>query len=342
MSTKLKRLNINSALEKFKQNKYYYILPGISTRHLFSNEKVNIFLQEGISHSVRFWGEFELNESTLFITTLPWDHPHETFSSFAKIISETQPIGEKALNCFLICCNSHREFINARKAGFKRAILCNQNVFIDDEIFKIDENEKKIYSLVLNTRPEKWKRPYFAENIKDLAIIKGHNFHPNLYFDLNGLSPSFINENRLSCQEVCSVLNKSHVGGIFSEIEGACYSSSEFILSGLPVISTPCMGGREIYYNSDNHLIVNNPSEVQDALNELMERFKKHPELRNTIRKQHISLSSQMLKTLFAEVNKFMVECDCQISFGEIYKKSYKHKMIVYNHPSLKKLCNLQ
>eukprot|EP00967_Tisochrysis_lutea_P010454 scaffold11991_cov21-Tisochrysis_lutea.AAC.1 len=39
--------------------------------------------------------------------------------------------------------------------------------------------------------------------------------------------------------EVAADIKKSATGGVFSALEGACYASTEILLCGCPVISTP-------------------------------------------------------------------------------------------------------
>ena len=39
------------------------------------------------------------------------------------------------------------------------------------------------------------------------------------------------------------------------EIEGACYASLEYLLYGLPVISTQSVGGRDVYHDDNNSII---------------------------------------------------------------------------------------
>lgn len=47
--------------------------------------------------------------------------------------------------------------------------------------------------------------------------------------------------------QVCAALNRGEVGLALSELEGACWASTEYLLCGLPVVSTPCSGGREVW-----------------------------------------------------------------------------------------------
>jgi len=60
------------------------------------------------------------------------------------------------------------------------------------------------------------------------------------------LRPKFKNDRRSTKEEVTEVYRDSVCGGIFSAGEGACFSSSEYLLFGLPVVLTKSRGGRHI------------------------------------------------------------------------------------------------
>ncbi len=70
------------------------------------------------------------------------------------------------------------------------------------------------------------------------------------------------------------MLNNCQVGGIFSAKEGACYASTEYLLCGLPVITTASKGGRHVWYTPQNSITVEATPEavaagVQLALHKL-------------------------------------------------------------------------
>ena len=56
---------------------------------------------------------------------------------------------------------------------------------------------------------------------------------------------------RLPLSEVNRHLNRAGVGLCLSEREGAMFASTEYLLSGLPVVSTPSTGGRHVYYDEE-------------------------------------------------------------------------------------------
>ncbi|NBU99718.1 MAG: hypothetical protein EBS19_16170, partial [Spirochaetia bacterium] len=74
-----------------------------------------------------------------------------------------------------------------------------------------------------------------AENqISAQAINPGGIKIPMGVYISGKLKSKYMNQNRIPMEEVLNIYNKSYCGGIFSEKEGACYSSSEYLLAGLP------------------------------------------------------------------------------------------------------------
>jgi glycosyltransferase involved in cell wall biosynthesis len=44
-------------------------------------------------------------------------------------------------------------------------------------------------------------------------------------------------------------LARAVVGLCLSTVEGSNYASMEYMLAGLPIVSTPSIGGREVYFD---------------------------------------------------------------------------------------------
>ncbi len=72
----------------------------------------------------------------------------------------------------------------------------------------------------------------------------------------------FINNERLPPARVARILRRSHVGLALSTLEGVCRASSEYLLTGLPVVSTDSVGGRDVWYDNYNSIIA--PATEQD------------------------------------------------------------------------------
>ena len=56
---------------------------------------------------------------------------------------------------------------------------------------------------------------------------------------------------RLSPCKVNKYLNQASIGLCLSATEGAMLSSMEYLLAGLPIVSTPSRGGRHVYYDDE-------------------------------------------------------------------------------------------
>ncbi len=54
----------------------------------------------------------------------------------------------------------------------------------------------------------------------------------------------------LNSWEVARKLNACRVGMCLSETEGAMFAAVEYLLCGLPVVSTPSQGGRDVWFDS--------------------------------------------------------------------------------------------
>ena len=144
------------------------------------------------------------------------------------------------------------------------SILSNHNAFINENKYTIT-NESKKYDLIINSSFTKLKRLHLSELISNKIYI-GYKCGPEKEFNeclpKDGYIPNFHNRQRnfknwkmVNNNEVISYINQSKVGGIFSPAEGACFSSSEYILCGVPVVSTYCIGGREFWYDGENCIL---------------------------------------------------------------------------------------
>jgi glycosyltransferase involved in cell wall biosynthesis len=107
------------------------------------------------------------------------------------------------------------------------------------------------------------------------------------------------NKDNLSQPQVCDVINQSRVGLILSAREGACFASSEYLLCGVPVVSTPSKGGRSFWYNDENSLIVDaDPGAVLDAAKALLAA----PRDPHRIRAAHLALMKEQRQAFLDNV----------------------------------------
>ncbi len=77
----------------------------------------------------------------------------------------------------------------------------------------------------------------------------------------------------MNAADVNAALARAAVGLMLSATEGANYASMEYMLAGLPVVSTPSAGGRDVYFDPDFCVVCDpDPVAVRDAVAALRAR----------------------------------------------------------------------
>lgn len=281
---------------------------------IWHEKKISVFFMEGLSDSFRIYTAKNIPENSYFFFTNP-STPYSIKTlkeqiDFFHFSTENRFSNKQIIHL----ANDKISLEAALSCGLTKSIFCNQNTWLDFNKFKIIRSfAKKRFSMAINCRPELIKRPYLAELIKNLLVIQGINYNKENAFDLNSLNPKYINKTRVSPEEVNDLLNQAYTGGIFSEREGACFASSEYLLTGLPVISTPSIGGRDYWYNERNSIICNPTKESVLECHEIaLDRLKKYNFIPEEIRTEHIAKQISLRE-------RFIV------SFQEILDESYSN-----------------
>jgi len=103
----------------------------------------------------------------------------------------------------------------------------------------------------------------------------------------------------LSSSDVAAVLNASRVGGIFSAEEGACYASTEYLLCGLPVVSTASTGGRHVWYTPQNSVVVEaTPAAVATGVCQALLKLRTGEFDRQEIREEAVQMAERFRAVL--------------------------------------------
>jgi hypothetical protein len=177
---------------------------------------------------------------------------------------------------------------------------CNAEIFRQDYIFR-DFGKSYAecqFDAIYNARFAKFKRHHLANEISNLRVLTGGygeslgvgkglerisalSHGENL--DLRNKSVSF---EKLSADEVCAEINQSRCGLALSMVEGMMQASTEYLLCGRPVVSTRSIGGRDIYYNRENCMIVNDDPE---SIRQGVDYWLKNPPDRKRIRRKVLS-----------------------------------------------------
>jgi glycosyltransferase involved in cell wall biosynthesis len=196
---------------------------------------------------------YKIIPNCLIIISISW------YCSVTSVININK-LNEKYKN-IVILTNTEEETLFFKETTTSDVIFCNSNAFIDENYYFYNENIEKKYNLVINSTFKKYKNVELAKNIENVVHIGYKNDHSNIldeYIpDFGIIANKFIDNKyiQLSPNEISTIINSSYIGGIFSIEEGACYASTEYLLCGLPVLSTVSKGGRDIWYNQDNSII---------------------------------------------------------------------------------------
>jgi glycosyltransferase involved in cell wall biosynthesis len=185
----------------------------------------------------------------------------------------------------LFTCNTQREADLVNLAG-QPAVFLNQNLTVSEMIFRPLSDATVDFDAIYNARFSLFKRHQLAAKIDRVAYLSyTHNTDADQqrkqlaaalaqsrsHMLLNPLADGL--PVRLSRVEVNAALNRAAVGLCLSEVEGANYASMEYMLAGLPVVSTPSQGGRDVYFDPDYCLICEpNAAAVGDAVKTIRTR----------------------------------------------------------------------
>lgn len=180
-----------------------------------------------------------------------------------------------------LLCNSPAELEALRHRGIKSEQF-NNNIFVDEELFRIIPGKAKQFDAVYNARMAAFKRHSLAAAIDPLLLI--YYFFEEEDVDYhNALRPlmhqaTFLNGrpkkdyHRLDEHGVARNLSACRIGLCLSEIEGTMKASMEYLLCGLPVVTTPNIGGRDLFLDGAFSLTVAPDAQaIKNAVGELVE-----------------------------------------------------------------------
>lgn len=301
---------------------YTWPNPSFPFRLYFNHEKCRIFIIENISHNFVWLKECknDIRESDYFISITGW-YASEHVANLSRLVIQYLNLDPER---FIVLCNDYKELKNYLHCGFNSSILLNHNAFLDENIYTILE-ETRIYDAILIARRSPFKRLHLANKINNLALVTG-----NINYSTTPETvpvPPHVNEDnkRLNQPEIVKIINQSKCGLCLSEIEGACFSSSEYLLCGIPVVSTQSLGGRDIWYDEDNSIICSN---TDDSVLESVLKIKNKKYNSNKIRKKHILLSLYFRNSFIDQLEKIFKKHNIKnIDSQKFFLENFYNKM---------------
>jgi glycosyltransferase involved in cell wall biosynthesis len=171
----------------------------------------------------------------------------------------------------IYAANAASELPWLEQAGIE-AVWCSHNALVDERVFAPDPvgyaGAGCEFDAIYDARFSRFKRHPLASEVKRLALI--HYAAPALCEPLWWVAARWrlrhargINRTKwgfwprsLSPPEVAAALRRARTGLCLSAEEGAMVASIQYLLCGLPVVTTPSHGGRDVFFDRENSIEV--------------------------------------------------------------------------------------
>jgi len=179
----------------------------------------------------------------------------------------------------------HHFIVNAleeevwRKRWLMRGSHFSSSLYVNEHIYKLLD-ELKHYDAIYIAQLLPFKRHWLAKDIERLMIVSYGGDLPTFCPEL---AHAEYNKEFIPRPELAKKINQACAGLCLSAEEGAMYASVEYLLCGIPVVSTPSKGGRDEFFNEQNSIIV--PPQA-DAVAQAVQRWQASPPNPHTIREQ--------------------------------------------------------
>ena len=218
-------------------------------------------------------------------------------------------------------CNSKRETGLLLAQGLPAELL-NKNFTVSDSTFCPVDDVPVEFDALYNAQFSRTKRHELAGLVPRVAYVtyvRDSSFIPEfsqLYHAAIVRNPEhrLINELldgaplTMSREEISKASARAAVGLLLSAVEGSSYASMEYMLAGLPIVSTPSLGGRDVYFDPDYCIVCDpNSAAVRDAVAELRSRNLSRNDVRTRTlakigpaRQRFLSLADEVLADLDA------------------------------------------
>ena len=251
-----------------------------------------------ISHNpliiITYWEDF-LKCKEDFLKSLPegknvyvlcqlgWHYETEDRLQEVKAAADLLASQRPALK-FIYLCNSAIEETLFRKYGLN-GILCHQNAFLDEKQYKIIKGAKKIYDAIYIARITPFKRHLLAAKIKRLYLIGYcYDFESDYRKAIFKEIPQALWKEQVYSFNIYKEINKAHVGLCLSAEEGAMFVSAEYLLCGIPLVSTRNKGGRDVMFTPDHvYIAEDTPESVAQGVEEMTLRHLSPASIRNAL-----------------------------------------------------------
>lgn len=195
--------------------------------------------------------------------------------------------------------------------GYQSHLISN-NIHLNENEFDLRPDVVPEFDAVCVARAASFKRIGLAASVPRAALVVDRWFESSFAKPDEAwqtVPAAWINERKLSVREVAQVYPRAKVGLALSMAEGACFTVTEALLCGRPVVSTRAqdgfgLGGRELWLNDRNSTYCDpNPAAVAAAVADLISRDLDPKAVRDDalgeIRRQRRVVADEVLQPIF-------------------------------------------
>lgn len=223
----------------------------------------------------------ELAASSLTVLYLfPWCYSRQELPSIAACVRKSRRRFPNHRTIFL--CNEEYSVNELREAGIEAEFI-HQNAFINEDVFQPRPSIARTHDALYNASLAPYKRHGLAAGIRSLIMLSYtyggtsndvyaasvRSALAHAWWAKDSLRPG----QKFSTGQIVDLYARAHVGLCLSEIEGGMFVSMEYLLCGLPIVSTKSIGGRDVFWD-DRYVLVcdDKPEAVAEAVAELKKR----------------------------------------------------------------------
>lgn len=213
-----------------------------------------------------------------FLIQLSWTHEEPNIlNDLVKRVAKYSRRNRQHELIVLANTQEERDLLAARGL---QAVFCNGSAFLSADIFHPIPASKKSFEAVYDAVLSPYKRHYLASGISELALITytKHDSTTEYVQSTIDILPraTWLNGKPdgelvlLGASEVNQCINRARAGLCLSAREGFMYASAQYLLAGLPIVTTQSTGGRDIFYDpAFVRTVDDDPDEVAAAVSEL-------------------------------------------------------------------------
>ncbi len=226
-------------------------------------------------------GERLRKRTAWFLLSPTWSIEDEGIAANLRAHAVVHRLGNPNHRIIFVC-NTPRE-VGYMQGCNEAAILYNKTANTLESIFKPLDGIPVEFDAIYNAQLALWKRHELSVEIRNCAFLcyrdpsaPGSAAMQEAILSRHAVIPGHVFVNafgedelpvQLSRSEVNWHLNRAGIGLCLSEKEGAMFASTEYLLSGLPIVTTPSVGGRDVYHDAEYCWTASpDPRSVADAV----------------------------------------------------------------------------